>query len=71
LCLTSCSQDLGEECQVDSDCSGSLVCERAKGSDRGVCQDQHMRTPTTKQDSGAGSDKLPDDDAGASGGDAG
>jgi hypothetical protein len=47
------------------------VCDRAKGSDRGVCQDQHMRTPVTTKDAGTGSDSLPDEDAGASGEDAG
>lgn len=64
-CLAGCSQDLGEECQVADDCSGNLVCNRSKGSERGVCQDPRKLTPVAQPDSGAGHAPSLDEDAGS------
>lgn len=38
LLLIACSQDSGEPCQKQSDCSDNLICDIAPRSDRGVCR---------------------------------
>jgi hypothetical protein len=71
LLIAGCSQDDGQECQLDSDCSSGLVCDRAKLSERGVCRDP--KTLNTSKDAGAKSDAaephLSDEDSGAPAGD--
>jgi hypothetical protein len=74
LCLVvGCSQDAGQECQLDSDCSGDLVCDRAKSAERGVCRDP--KSLNMSSDAGAKLDaaepKLPDEDGGAAAGEDG
>jgi hypothetical protein len=69
LCLgAGCSQDEGQECQLASDCSGDLVCDRAKLAERGVCRDP--KKLNTSSDAGAQLDAaeppLPDTDSGVS-----
>jgi hypothetical protein len=76
LGMAGCSQDAGEECQLDSDCSSGLHCERAMNSDRGTCQGA-SQPAAAPQDSGtkpepesdSGSSAQPE--AGAGSGDAG
>ena len=84
LCAAGCSQDEGEQCQVDSDCSGSLMCLRALNSERGTCMKPGTKldagTPpspdaaTTKKDAGSagsGEDGGQSDAGPVAGGDAG
>jgi hypothetical protein len=67
LCMVvGCSQDEGQECQLDSDCSGNLVCDRAKLAERGVCRDPKKLNMSS--DAGAQLDAaeppLPETDSG-------
>ena len=53
LCVMSCKQGIGERCQVESDCSGGLVCNQATGT----CQSSLSGadgniTPDARQDAG-------------------
>lgn len=70
LGLAACSQDEGETCQVTRDCADGLTCVRARGSERGTCEDP----ANIEDDDGSGTGNegdaaaLPDDlDAAISG----
>jgi hypothetical protein len=72
LSLVGCSQSEGDECQLDSDCSSDLVCDRAKGAVRGACRNPN--TLNAASDAGkadAAEPPLPEEDSGAPAGEDG
>jgi hypothetical protein len=67
--VVGCSQDEGEPCQVNGDCGDGLVCVRARGSERGLCEDENSKDAGAGGTSGAvDAAALPNEDAGADSG---
>jgi hypothetical protein len=67
LVLLACSQDRGEPCQRNADCSDGLECSISRGSARGTCEPPRDEEP--EADAGeqpdAGGPGIPNEDAAA------
>jgi len=69
--LGGCLKDEGGPCQLQSDCSGGLICDLAPGTARGVCRTTATVDSGTGVSGDGGDVPLPADDASTAGQDGG